>query len=139
MALGWLVVVLVCAFIEVITVNLVTIWFIASGLVALVVSFFTDSILIQMSVFVLLGILLLVTTRKPLQRMVNVQRENTNLDRIYGMKGIVTEEIRKNKPGVVKVDGKHWTAISDEDISTDSIVKVLEINSTKLNVKKVED
>lgn len=139
MALGWLVVVLICAFIEVITVNLVTIWFIASGLVALVVSFFTDSLLIQMSVFVILGIILLVTTRKPLQRMVNVQREKTNLDRIYGMKGVVTEEIRKNKPGVVKVDGKHWTAISDEDISADSIVKVLEINSTKLKVKKVED
>lgn len=139
MALGWLAVVLVCAFIEVVTVNLVTIWFIASGLVALVVSFFTDSILIQMSVFVLLGILLLVTTRKPLQRMVNVHRENTNLDRIYGMNGVVTEEISKNKSGVVKVDGKYWTAVSDEDIPVDSIVKVLEINSVKLKVKKVED
>lgn len=139
MVLWWLAVILICAFIEVVTVNLVTIWFIASGIVAMIVSIFTDSILIQMSVFVLLGVFLLITTRKPLQRMVNVHRENTNLDRIYGMNGVVTEEISKNKPGVVKVDGKYWTAVSDEDIPVDSIVKVLEINSVKLKVKKVED
>ena len=95
MVLEWLVVILILAFIEAVTVNLVTIWFIASGLVALIVSIFTDSILIQMSIFVLLGVFLLVTTRKPLQRMVNVYHEKTNLDRIYGMNGIVTEEISK--------------------------------------------
>ena len=139
MVLEWLVVVLICAFLEAITVNLVTIWFIVSGLVAMVVSLFTDSLVIQMGVFVILGVLLLITTRKPLQRMVNVYKEKTNLDRIYNMTGIVTEKISKNKPGVVKVDGKYWTAVSDEEISVDSIVSVLEINSTKLKVKKVED
>lgn len=139
MVLEWLAVILICAFLEVITVNLVTIWFIASGIVALIASIFIDSLLIQVGIFVLLGVFLLITTRKPLQRMVNVHREHTNLDRIYGMKGVVTEEISKNKSGVVKVDGKFWTAISDEDIPVNSIVKVLEINSVKLKVKKVED
>lgn len=139
MVLEWLMVILLCAFLEVITVNLVTIWFIASGLVTLVVSIFVDSLVIQMSVFVILGILLLITTRKPLQRMVNNHRESTNLDRLYSMTGVVTENIFHNKPGVVKIDGKFWTAISDEDIDVDSIIKVIEINSVKLKVKKVED
>lgn len=139
MILEWLAVILICAFLEVITVNLVTIWFIASGIVALIASIFIDSLLIQFAIFVLLGIFLLVTTRKPLQRMVNVRREHTNLDRIYGMNGVVTEEISKNKTGAVKVDGKLWSAVSDEDIPVGSVVKVLEINSVKLKVKKVED
>lgn len=139
MVLEWLIVILICAFLEAVTVNLVTIWFIVSGIVALIVSIFTDSILIQMSVFVLLGVLLLVTTRKPLQHMVNIHREKTNLDRIYNMTGVVIEKISKNKSGVVKVDGKYWTAIADNDIEVDSIVQVLEINSVKLKVKKVED
>ena len=139
MVLEWLVVILICAFLEVITVNLVTIWFIASGIVALIASLFTDSLLIQVGIFVLLGIFLLITTRKPLQKMVNVHREHTNLDRIYNMTGIVTEKISKNKSGVVKIDGKFWTAIGDDEIDVNSIVKVLEINSTKLKVKKVED
>jgi len=139
MVLEWLVVILICAFLEAITVNLVTIWFIASGIVAMIASIFTESLLIQVGIFVLLGIVLLITTRRPLQRLVNVQREKTNFDRIYNMTGVVTEEILKNKSGVVKIDGKFWTAVSDYDIPVDSIVKVLEINSTKLKVKKVED
>lgn len=139
MVLWWLAIILICAFLEVITVNLVTIWFIASGIVTLIISIFVDSMLVQFGIFVFLGIFLLVTTRKSLQKMVNVRREHTNLDRIYGMNGVVTEEISKNKTGVVKVDGKYWSAVSDEDIPVDSVVKVLEINSVKLKVKKVED
>lgn len=139
MVLEWLAVILICAFLEAITVNLITIWFIASGIIALIVSIFVDSVFIQCSVFVLAGILLLITTRRPLQNMVNVHHEKTNLDRIYNMTGIVVEKIFVNRPGVVKVDGKYWTAISDSDIDVDSIVSILEINSTKLKVKKVED
>lgn len=139
MALQWLVVILVCAFLEAITVNLVTIWFIVSGIIALFVSFFIDSLVFQLAIFVIVGLLLLVTTRRPLQRMVNFHKENTNLDRLYGMTGVVSEEILKGKSGVVKVDGKYWTATSDEDIPVDSFVTILEINSTKLKVKKVED
>ena len=63
MILEWLAVILICAFLEVITVNLVTIWFIASGIVALIASIFIDSLLIQFAIFVLLGIFLLVTVQ----------------------------------------------------------------------------
>jgi len=139
MELGWLIVIIICSVIEVTTVNLVSIWFIASALVALVASIFIDSFLIQMAIFVLLGTLLLFTTKKPLQKMVDKHKEKTNIDRIYDMNGIVTEKISKNKSGVVKIDGKYWTAYSDEEIEVDSIVKILEINSVKLKVKKVED
>ena len=139
MALGWLIVIIICSILEVVTVNLVSVWFIASAFVSLIVSLFVDSFLIQMSVFVLLGVLLLFTTRKPLQKLVNERREKTNVDRIFDMNGVVTEKIVKNKSGVVKIDGKFWTAYSDQEIEVDSIVKVLEINSVKLKVEKVED
>lgn len=139
MEFGWLIVIIICCFLEAVTINLVSVWFIASGIVALVASFFTDSFTIQLGIFVILGIFLLITTRKPLQKLVNQKKEKTNVDRIFDMTGIVTEEINKNKPGVVKIDGKHWTATSEENIPVDSIVKVLSINSTKLKVKKVEE
>lgn len=139
MWLGWLFVIIICSVLEVMTVNLVSVWFIASAIVSLIVSLFVDSFLIQMAVFVLLGVFLLFTTRKTLQRLVNEHKEKTNFDRIFDMNGVVTEKISKNKPGVIKIDGKYWTAYSDDDIDVDSIVKVLEINSVKLKVKKVED
>ena len=55
------------------------------------------------------------------------------------MKGIVTEDIKKNKSGEVKVDGKLWTAIADKEIKKDSIIKVLSIESVKLKVEKEDD
>ena len=139
MALKWLIVIIICCFLEAITVNLVSVWFISSGIVALIASLFTDSFEIQLGIFVILGVILLITTRKPLQKLVNQKKERTNIDRIFDMTGVVTEEISKNKSGVVKIDGKYWTAISDETIQEGSIVKVLQINSTKLKVKKVEE
>ena len=66
-------------------------------------------------------------------------KEKTNLDRIIGMKGIVTEDITKYKPGEVKVDGKKWSETAKENIKKDSIVKILEINSTKLIVERMEE
>lgn len=135
----WLGVVIALALIECMTVDLVTIWFVASGLVTLVLSFFIDSYFIQFLVFVVLGIVLLVTTRKYLVKLVGKKNEKTNLDRVIGMTAIVTEEINKNSSGEVKVDGKRWTAIANKKIKVNSTVKVLEIDGVKLRVEEVDD
>ncbi len=134
----WLIIIVILTFLEMITVGLTTIWFVFSGIVALVISFFTDNYLIQFGVFVILGVILLVTTRPLLQELLKHKNEATNADRIIGMEGIVTEKITKNTPGEVKVDGKRWTAVADKVIKENSVVEVLEINGVKLKVEKVE-
>ena len=110
MMIYWLVIILILVIVEVVTINLTTIWYIASGIIALISSIFTDSILIQFSIFVLIGTLLLVTTRKTLLTFFKNKNEETNLDRVVNMTGIVTERIENSKYGEVKVDGKKWTA-----------------------------
>lgn len=135
----WLIIIIFLAFLEVITINLVTIWFVISGLVSLITSLFIDDFVIQFAIFVLLGILLLILTRPSLKRLTSFRKQNTNIDRIINMKGIVVKEILKNKTGEVKVDGKYWTAYANDEIKVDSIVKILEIDGTKLKVEKVED
>ena len=132
----WLIIILFLGFIEAITVNLVTIWFVISGIVSLILSFFIDDFI---SVFVILGILLLITTRSWLNKVFKINKYKTNLDRVIGMQGIVTEKITKNSPGEVKVDGKRWMAISDKTINVDNDVKILEIDGVKLKVEKWED
>lgn len=62
-----------------------------------------------------------------------------NLERIIGMNGIVTEEIKKNAVGEVKVDGKLWSAIAEKRIKQDEEVKVLSIDGVKLVVEKVAE
>lgn len=135
----WLGIIILLTLIEISTTNLVTIWFIASALVSLILSIFVDNYFIQFLVFVILGIILLITTREYLVKLIGDKKEKTNLDRVVGMTAIVTEEIKKNSPGEVKVDGKRWTAIANKKIKVDSTVKVLEIDGVKLKVEEVSE
>ena len=97
-----------------------------------------DSFTIQLTVFVVLGIMLLISTKSVIKKM-QPKKEKTNLDRIIGTNAVVTQTINKNSPGEVKVEGVLWTATADELIEKGSIVKILEINSTKLRVEKEEE
>ena len=54
------------------------------------------------------------------------------------MEGVVTEEINKLKVGEVKVDGKRWSAISDEKIEVGTTIIVESIDGVKLVVRKGE-
>lgn len=138
MTIIWLLIVIGLAIIEAVTVNLVTIWFVASGIVALILSFFDIPISAQVATFVILGIILLFTTKKPLEKLLNKTKQKTNLDRVLDMEGIVTEEIKKNNPGEVKVDGKRWTAIAQDQIPEGATVKILKIEGVKLIVEEVK-
>ena len=134
----WLAIIILLTLVEVMTINLTTIWFVISGIIALIVSLFIDSFIIEFAIFTIGGILLLIITRPILKKYIHQNNVSTNLDRIIGMEGIVTEKITKNINGEVKVDGKRWTAYADKKIDKDSIVKVLEIDGVKIKVEKVE-
>lgn len=130
--------IIVLSVIEILSINLTTVWFVISALVSLVISFFSDNFFLQFSIFVILGIILLVTTRPLLKRFLKVEKTNTNFDRVIGMSGIVTSDISPITVGEVKVDGKRWSAIADEEIKCDQIVEILDIIGVKLKVRKVD-
>lgn len=132
----WLILVIILALIELFTINLATIWFVISGIIALIVSIFIDNYTIQFATFVIGGVVLLITTKPVLSRYLKERKERTNADRIIGMTGTVTEKISKEKNGAVKIDGKEWTAYSDKSIKKGERVKVLEIKGVKIKVEK---
>lgn len=136
----WLAIVILLTLVELMTVNLTTMWFVASGIIAMIASLFVENFAIQFAIFSIVGIILLITTRPILQKLIKSKDEGrTNLDRIIGMHGIVTEKISKNNNGEVKVDGKKWTAYADRTINVDETVEILKIDGVKLEVKKVEE
>lgn len=137
----WLVAIIILGFIEAITEGIVSIWFVISGLLALIVSLFTDVFLIQFAIFVIVGIILMITTRASVSKYLKVNPVRTNLDRVIGMKGIVSEDIKKDKYGEVRVDGKRWTAYSKDEkvIKKDEFVEILNIDGNKLVVKKIKE
>lgn len=136
MIYSWLIVEIVLSIIELGTISLVSVWFIVSALIALLLALFGFSLYIQIVNFVILGIILLIFTRKPLLKYLNKTKQKTNADRILDMTGLVTEEIDIDQPGEVKVDGKKWTAMAKEKIAKGKKVKILKIEGVKLLVEE---
>ncbi len=134
----WLVLFIFLVIVELSTVNLVSIWFAVGALVASVVSLFLDNWVIQVAVFGLVSLLILVIL-KPFMKKFKGQKVATNLDRVIGQIGIVTEEIQKLVPGEVKVGGRYWTATANKKIKKDAKVKVESIDGVKLVVREVKE
>ncbi len=132
----WLMVIILLTIVEISTVNLVSIWFIASALVSLILSFIYDNAYLEMGVFAILGIVLMLLTKPLINKYLKPERIRTNIDRVIGMTGICTEEIKKNTIGEVKVDGKRWSAISSSKINVGDEVIIEEIDGVKLKVRK---
>lgn len=138
MAGCWLTVFIVLLLLELCTVNLVSIWFAIGAFISFFVSFFTDHIIIQMVVFIVVSVITLLIT-KPFVKKVKSNKVMTNLDRVIGMEAVVTEDISKFHVGEVRVDGKKWSAKSDEKFEKGEVVLVERIDGVKLIVKKKED
>ena len=135
----WMVVFLGLVFLELATINLVSIWFAIGALVSFIVSLYVEDITVQIAVFVAVSAVSLLLTKKIVKKIRTREPEKTTLDRVIGKIGIVTEEITKLEPGEVKVDGKKWSAISSKKIKVGSKVEILSIEGVKLIVEKKEE
>lgn len=136
MIVGWFIAFVILLFIELVTVNLVTIWFAIGAVAAIITTIFTDSILIQAIVFVVVSVISLLITKPLIKKIKKFEIEPTNSDRVIGKIGEVTEKIGRNKYGEVKVYGNTWTASSKQVINVGERVKVLSIDGVKLVVEK---
>lgn len=132
----WLVLVIVLAIIELVTVNLLTIWFCFSGVVALIASFYIDNVAVVATIFALLGIFLLFTTRPILKEYLPTQKRVLKLEKLIGKYGVVTKDISDDEEGQVKVSNRKYPAISDKKLSVGTEIEVVNIDGLKLIVKK---
>ena len=135
----WFALIIVFLIIEAITLNLVTIWFAFGSICAYISSYFTENITIQLVVFFLASTISLVLTKPVVEKYIKKTKNNINLDRIIGQIGVVTTSIRNNESGRVKVDGKDWMAISEDEIENGSKVEILKIEGVKIIVKRKEE
>ena len=98
MAIYWIILFVVVLFIEVATVNLVSIWFAIGALAAFLVSFVTDSVLLELLTFVVVSIVSLIVTLPLVKKFKNREKVvPTNLDRVIGKSATVTKDILPDK------------------------------------------
>lgn len=134
----WLVIAVAALIIELVTVNLVSVWFVAGAVAAFIAALLGAAVSVQVGVFVLVTAILLIFTMPAARRLLQNSRQATNSDRIIGQEAVVTEEIDNIKStGQVKVLGNTWSATSydNEVIPKGSKVVVNSISGVKAVVK----
>ncbi len=138
MTMLWLVVMVVLLIVEGVVPGLVSIWFAAGALMALLVALWDLPLWVQFAVFLVVSLVLLVLTRPLAKKYVNARITPTNADRIVGSDCVVTEEIDNLQgTGAVAADGKVWTARMDTvdgKAPKGSVVRALRIEGVRLIV-----
>ncbi|MDD6022939.1 MAG: NfeD family protein [Oscillospiraceae bacterium] len=141
MALFWLVALIIFGIAEAATVGLVSIWFAAGALVALIAAGLNAAIWLQIVLFLVVSGVMLALLRPFFRRVVQPKRVRTNADRNIGRQALVTEEINNlTETGAVKLSGVIWTAraVDGEIIPVDAVITVVRIEGAKVWVTPAE-
>ena len=138
----WAVVLAACAAAEAATAALVSVWFVAGALAALLISPFGAPLHLQAAVFLLVSAALLVLVRPLAGKYFNGSREKTNIDCLPGSKALVLEEIDNIlEKGAVRFNGQVWSARSHDDtvtIPAGAVVLVQKISGVRLIVREIK-
>ena len=137
----WIAVIVAAVVVEVASMQLLSIWFAIGGVAALITSFLTDSIAIQIIVFIVVSAIAVALIFPTVRKSMKKEHVKTNADRYVGKLAVVTEEISNiNAKGQVKVDNQIWSARSEDgsEIPAGTKVNVLRIEGVKLIVSAAE-
>ena len=138
----WLITAILFFILEMMGPGFLLFWFGVGALIAMIVSIFVDSIVIQIGLFTISSTALLFCTRKFVKKITQNDNTVTNANSIIGQRGIVTKEINSlNGTGQVKVNGEYWSAKCSEEgvIEKNTEVTILKISGVKAIVEKAKE
>ena len=138
----WLGVMIVLIVVELITVDLVAVWFaLASLLMVIITAIFPQMFFVwQFCIFLAVSTIAVLSTRKLVKKLMQRKKDQeTNLGLIVNHTGRVVEEIVNDlERGAVKINGIIWNARTEngETVAVDELVNVIQIKGNKLIVEK---
>ena len=141
-AIFWLILIVVFLMVEGTTVTLVSLWFAAGSLAALLVSALKAPLWLQAGVFVIVSAICLTALRPLVRKHIQPKLTKTNVDAMAGATGLVTVPIDNvSAVGQVKLGAMYWTArsVSGDPIPEGTLVKVARIEGVKAFVEPVEE
>lgn len=140
-AIVWLVLMVFFLLAEAATVSMVSLWFAAGALGAMIISLLHGALGLQISAFVIVSGVLLALLRPLVRRFVTPKVTSTNVDAVVGSTGIVTAAIDNVAAvGQVKLGAMVWTArsTSGAPIPEGTRVRVDRIEGVKAFVSPAE-
>lgn len=141
-AVLWLVLLVVFLIVEASTVTLVSLWFAAGSLFALIASLLGARLWLQLTLFLAVSTLALIALRPLFRKFIRPKLTATNVDSVIGSMGLVTTSVENvSAAGQVKLGAMEWSARSTtgEPIPIGTLVKVDRIEGVKVFVTPVEE
>ena len=140
-AICWLLLLVVFLVAEAATVTMVSLWFAAGALAALVAAMLGAAVWLQVAVFLAVSAGMLAALRPVVKKILNPKLTATNVDSVIGSTGIVTVAIDNvQAQGQVKLGAMYWTArsISGAPIAEGTLIRVDRIEGVKVFVSPAE-
>ena len=141
-AIIWLVLLVVFLAVEASTVSMVSLWFAAGALAAMLLCLLGISVGFQIAAFLVVSGGLLALLRPLVRRYVTPKLTSTNVDAVIGSTGIVTAAIDNvAATGQVKLGAMPWTARSTSGgpIPAGAKVRVDRVEGVKVYVSPAEE
>ena len=140
-AIVWLVLMVVFLAAEASTVSMVSLWFAAGALIALLTALAGGPAWLQTLLFLAVSAGLLLALRPLVKKYLSPKLTATNVDSVVGTTGLVTAAIDNvSAVGQVKLGAMEWTArsTSGQPIPAGTLVKVDRIEGVKAFVSPAE-
>lgn len=140
-AILWLVLMVVFLAVEAATVTMVSLWFAAGALIAMIVSLLGGAVWLQTTAFLAVSVVLLTALRPLVRKFVTPKLTATNIDSVIGSTGLVSVAIDNvTASGQVKLGAMYWTArsTSGTPIPEGTTVRVDRIEGVKVFVTPAE-
>lgn len=136
----WLAVAVLASIIEIMTSQIVAVWFVPSAIVAMILAVFDVDGIIQIVVFAALSAVLMFSLRRIVMRFLfkNKPSDKTNTDLFVGRDYLLLSGITQDMPGTVKINGVVWNCIEKDGntIEKDARIVVRGVSGNKLVVEK---
>lgn len=142
MVVFWTVLLLLFIFVEVLTVSLVSMWFAAGALAAVICALLGGQLWLQLVLFFGVSGGMLILLRPVAKKYFTPKLTKTNVDAVVGSTGKVTGRIDNNAAvGQVKLGAMEWTARSTcgSVIEEGTLIRVDKIEGVKAFVSPVEE
>ncbi len=137
----WIALTVVLVVVEALTVQLVTIWFAAGSLSAVIAALAGADTLWQCIIFAAVSLISLLLSRPYVKKVIEKKAVPTNADRCIGKEAMVIETIdNRAGHGQIKIGGEIWTARSEDGsvIEEGEIVLIKKIEGVKVIVEKIK-
>ena len=136
----WLGVLIAFLIMEAVTIKLISIWFAAGALVAMLIAILGGPLWLQILAFFTVAIVLFAMLWPVAKKHLNPKIVPTNTDALVGKICTVTQTIDPQEGGRVKVGDVTWSARTEEgaQISAGARVRILEIRGAKVYVETVK-